>query len=48
MTLQDWQLDWDEALDNMQSRDPQKVMQFSKTPLTTLKFKWAFVRQPKF
>ena len=41
MTLKDWQLDWDEALDNMQSRDPQKVMQSWQNSSDKFKAKWA-------
>ena len=40
MTLKDWQLDWDEALDNMQSRDPQKVMQSWQHSSDNFKAKW--------
>ena len=41
MPLADWQLDWDEALDNMQSRDPQKIMQSWQNSSAEFRAKWA-------
>lgn len=41
MPLADWQLDWDEALDNMQSRDPQKMMQSWQNSSAEFRAKWA-------
>lgn len=41
MTLKDWQLDWDEAFDNMQSLDPAELMQFWQNASEEFKVKWA-------
>ena len=40
VTFTDWRLDWDEALDNMQSRDPQKLMQFWQNSSDEFKANW--------
>ena len=41
MTLKDWQLDWDEAFDNMQSLDPAELMQSWQNASEEFKVKWA-------
>ena len=45
MTLTDWQLDWDEALDNIQSRDPQKLMQSWQDAADKFKAGWSLSGQ---
>lgn len=45
MTLRDWRLDWDEALDNMQSRDPQKLMQSWQDASDNFKAGWSLSGQ---
>ena len=45
MTTQDWQLDWDAAFDNMQSRDPQALMANWQDRSDDFKSRWAGLGQ---
>ena len=43
MNSTDWQLDWDEAFDNMQGHDPQRLLQSWQNSSEKFKAKWSFL-----